>query len=87
MDKSKTKSLIMIGAGGHGRVCAEAAQAAGWTVEAFYDDALKDSPSINGIPVTSISMKEIATTFPHENHAMFVSIGSNNDQGPGQFRA
>jgi len=80
MDNSMTKSLIIIGAGGHGRVTAEAAQAAGWTVAAFYDDALDDTASVNEIPVASISMKEIATTFPKESHAMFVAIGSNNDR-------
>ena len=79
-NRSGEKSLIIIGAGGHGRVSAEAAQASGWTVAAFYDDAMKDTPLVNDIPVASIAMKEIAATFPKESHAMFVAIGSNNDR-------
>jgi len=74
------KSLIIIGAGGHGRVCAEAAQAAGWTVAAFFDDALKDTKTINDIPVAQIGMAEIKTTYPKETHALLIAIGSNNDR-------
>jgi len=80
MDKSGDKSLIIIGAGGHGRVCAEAAQAAGWTVAAFFDEAVTDQDVINDIPVAKMAMADIKTAFPKESHAFFVAIGSNNDR-------
>ncbi len=74
------KSLLIIGAGGHGRVCAEAAQAAGWTVAAFFDEAIKGGLPINNIPVTTVELKELHTEFPPGSHAVFIAIGSNNDR-------
>ena len=80
MDKSREKSLVIIGAGGHGRVCAEAAQADGWTIAAFYDDGLKDTSTVNDIPVSQVSMKELHIAFPKEDFAVFVAIGENNER-------
>lgn len=74
------KSLLIIGAGGHGRVCAEAAEAAGWSVAAFFDDAVKGGRPINGIAVATVAMKELHTEYPPETHALFIAIGNNNDR-------
>lgn len=45
------KGLLIAGAGGHGKVVAEAAQAAGWTRIAFVDDRHAQLTEILGWPV------------------------------------
>jgi sugar O-acyltransferase (sialic acid O-acetyltransferase NeuD family) len=45
-----SQQLIIIGAGGHGRVCAEIAVRCGYTVTGFCDPALALGEWINGIP-------------------------------------
>lgn len=51
----KDRRLIIIGAGGHAKVVASTAQAAGYTVDAIYDDsAEKLNQSLLGIPVLGV---------------------------------
>ena len=46
-----SSALLIIGAGGHGRVVADAAASAGWTVAGFLDDGISPGTMVSGIPV------------------------------------
>jgi sugar O-acyltransferase (sialic acid O-acetyltransferase NeuD family) len=46
-----TRRLLIVGAGGHGAVVAEAALAAGWTEIAFFDDRWPGLADTRGLPV------------------------------------
>ena len=65
----KNKKLIIIGAGGHGRVCAEAASLSGYSEIAFLDDK-----KVDGLPV-------VGTLNDIEKYicecCFFVAIGDN----------
>lgn len=67
---NNNKKLIIIGAGGHGRVCAEAAELAG-----FRDIAFLDDKKVEGLPV-------IGTLNDIEKYTgeccFFVAIGDNS---------
>ncbi len=63
------KKLIIIGAGGHGRVCAEAAELAGYGDIAFLDDN-----NVEGLPVIG-TLDDIEK---FTGCCFFVAIGSNS---------
>ena len=45
------RTLVIIGAGGHGRVALDMAHAAGFTVRGYLDAAVRPHERINGVPV------------------------------------
>lgn len=52
---SSKGKLLVFGAGGHGKVVADVARSAGWTLAGFVDDAPeRDGTAIWGLPVTSL---------------------------------
>lgn len=70
------RHLVVVGAGGHGRVVAEAATAAGWKVLAFADQTLAGG-QLTGVPVLSGEVDDIARVAAREAAAVIVAIGSN----------
>ena len=72
--------LIIVGAGGHGRVCAEVAAAARITVKAFCDPAKRVGEKINGIPVIGAELRDALGEFPTDHTAAFVAVGDNDQR-------
>jgi sugar O-acyltransferase (sialic acid O-acetyltransferase NeuD family) len=69
--------LIIVGAGGHGRVVAEIAAAAGRKVIGFLDAAKPATDPVNGIPVLGKSLGEIRTSHPPARTDVFIAVGEN----------
>ena len=67
---NNNKKLIIIGAGGHGRVCAEAASLSGYNEIAFLDDK-----KVSGLPVVGTTNN--IDRFIGE-YCFFVAIGNNS---------
>ncbi len=67
---NSNKKLIIIGAGGHGRVCAEAASLSGYSEIAFLDDK-----NVEGLPVVG-TLNDIEK-YTGE-YCFFVAIGDNS---------
>ena len=67
---NSNKKLIIIGAGGHGRVCAEAASLSGYSEIAFLDDR-----KVEGLPVIG-TLNDIEK-YTGE-YCFFVAIGDNS---------
>lgn len=66
-----TKSLLIIGAGGHGKVVKEIAEALGYTKIAFLDDNSTEA----------IGKIADSKAFVEEYHEAFVGIGNNKFRG------
>lgn len=70
------KRLAIVGAGGHGRVIADAAQCSGWTDPEFYDDAWPQTAACNGAwPIrgdVGLLLERL-----HEYEGVIVGIGDN----------
>lgn len=66
--------LIIIGAGGHGRVVADSACEAGWKVAGFLDPAMPKNTQVNNIAVLGDG-KDTSLFVDFVNHAFFVGIG------------
>lgn len=69
-------SLIIIGAGGHGRVCADVAQRGGWNLSGFCDPAFAEVRDVLGVPVLSGSEAELFADWSADT-ALFAAIGDN----------
>lgn len=80
MEPSDTvDKVVVIGAGGHGRVCAEAALAAGLQVLAFCDAAMDTGTSVNGIEVVKAeSVARLADRFDFADTGLVVALGNND---------
>lgn len=74
------KKLFILGAGGHGRVCAEVAAVQGYDVLGFVDAQLFGQV-VNGIPVVSRNVTELSTLAGPNDASIFVAIGSNEARG------
>jgi sugar O-acyltransferase (sialic acid O-acetyltransferase NeuD family) len=70
------QQLIIIGAGGHGRVCAEIAVRCGYTVTGFCDPALALGEWINGIPVIAEDDERLLAEWT-DDADLFVALGDN----------
>jgi sugar O-acyltransferase (sialic acid O-acetyltransferase NeuD family) len=71
--------VVVLGAGGHGRVCAETAVAAGFEVRAFCDAALETGSSVNGIEVFEAdTVARMSETFDSSDVGIVVAIGDND---------
>ena len=69
--------LILIGAGGHGKVVADTAEAAGWTDIAFLDDSFSDGLKHEIWPVIG----RLSDWKNYRDHAaFFISIGDNRQR-------
>jgi len=63
-------NLVIFGAGDHGRVVAEAAELAGWSVVGFLDDAVE--------PGTAVGRWDVLTERP--DVPIIVAVGDNGDR-------
>lgn len=72
------RKLYVYGASGHGRVVAETATRAGFTVLGFVDDDEgKSGESLGGLPVRCWTIDELARRVREEDAAVIVGIGDN----------
>lgn len=69
--------IIIFGAGGHGRVCADVARAAGWTVAGFCDTALPVGEQVNGVPVLGAGPGDLGDAASAAELSVFIAIGDN----------
>jgi len=79
------KRLAIVGAGGHGRVIADAAQCGGWTEVEFYDDSWPGAGSMSGAwPIRG----DIALLLErlHEYDGVIVGVGDNRGRAALQQR-
>lgn len=70
-------TLVIIGGGGHGRVCLDAGTAAGFEVVAFCDTRHPHGALINGVPVVASTIAELKGEFSPDTVQLFVAIGDN----------
>jgi len=73
---SEPEFLIIAGAGGHGRVCADVARRSGWRISGFCDPAYSGAHEVLGVPLLEASETEFFMDWPDET-ALFVAIGDN----------
>ena len=73
----KGQKLLILGAGGHGRVCAEIARAQGVADIGFLDSRYGRGDFINGIEVIGNGIKDLQRRFPADSVSVFVAIGEN----------
>jgi sugar O-acyltransferase (sialic acid O-acetyltransferase NeuD family) len=74
---SKLERLYIVGAGGHGRVCSEIAEASGWTVAGFLDTRRFPEERVNDKPIPYCTLQELAAAGVHDGGAVFVAISAN----------
>ena len=67
----------MVGAGGHGRVCADTAEAAGYIIHGFADENHELGDLINGHQCTANTFEEIKEHCQPGFRLFFVGIGDN----------
>ncbi len=70
--------LIIIGAGGHGRVCAEVAKASGFSVVGFCDAAKDVGATVNEIPIVASGPSDLPARYPPSEIGLFIAIGDND---------
>ncbi len=71
------RPLVILGAGGHGRVSAEVAAAAGIEVAGFLDAAMEPGREVNGRPVLGADMAALAPSHSPSTTGLFIAIGDN----------
>jgi sugar O-acyltransferase (sialic acid O-acetyltransferase NeuD family) len=71
------QGLVIVGAGGHGRVVAEVAAAAGRRVLGFVDAAITVGTPVNGLPVLAAEVDGLLADHPPASTQVFVAIGDN----------
>ena len=69
--------LVIIGAGGHGRVCADVASAAGFDVVGFCDSAMEPGDEVNAIKVVGRIPDDLPGSFEVDRTFAFVALGDN----------
>ena len=74
----KGQKLLILGAGGHGRVCAEIARAQGLVDIGFLDSAYRQGELINGVELVGNGISDLSRRFPPESVIVFVAIGENH---------
>jgi len=74
----QAREILLIGAGGHGRVCADIATAAGYTIKGFYDANKQIGDDIFGPKVIANDLNELLDLFPPKSLDIAISIGENS---------
>ncbi|MEZ5776536.1 MAG: acetyltransferase [Hyphomicrobiaceae bacterium] len=69
--------LVILGAGGHGRVVAEVAAATGRDLLGFIDGRFPPGERVNGLPVLARDLDGLATKAPPDRAELFVAVGDN----------
>lgn len=74
-----SRTLWIVGAGGHGAVVAETAQAAGWTETGFFDDRWPRLDRTRGLPVlgTLARLMQLLAQPASRPDGLVVAIGDN----------
>jgi len=70
------QDLIIIGAGGHGRVCADVAARCGFAVRGFCDPAMALGEWINDVPVIAEDDGRLLAEWT-DNALLFIALGDN----------
>ena len=70
-------NLVIYGAGGHGKVIADAAGLSGWTLFGFVDSKLEVGSVVSGLPVISNSFVSLLERLPGIDFSVVVAIGDN----------
>jgi len=73
-------TIYMIGAGGHARVCAEIAEAAGWSVAGFVDVPRRPDETINGKPLPFRTLQDLHASRRHVNGGVFICASNNAER-------
>lgn len=71
------RQLVIFGAGGHGRVVAEAAAAMGLSVAGFCDEGKAAQLRVNGLPVLAQSLAALVASHGPKEYALHVALGDN----------
>ncbi|RYZ08836.1 MAG: acetyltransferase [Myxococcales bacterium] len=71
-----TRVLFVLGAGGHGRVVADAAIEAGWSVRGFLD-ARPTRAELLGLPVHPLASEDVAEFIRARDASVVVAVGDN----------
>ena len=69
--------LVIIGAGGHGRVCADVASAAGFDLVGFCDCAMTPGEEVNAIKVVGRAPGDLPSSFDVGKTFAFAALGDN----------
>jgi sugar O-acyltransferase (sialic acid O-acetyltransferase NeuD family) len=72
------RRLAIVGAGGHGRVCADVARTAGFSIAGFVDIRMPLGRLVNDIPVIARGLAEIQG---QEDLCVLIAIGENARRG------
>lgn len=72
-----SKHIVIVGAGGHGRVCADTAEAAGFTIHGFADDNHELGETINSHQCVANTFEDIKEHCQPGYRMFFVGIGDN----------
>ncbi|NKB50032.1 MAG: acetyltransferase [Alphaproteobacteria bacterium] len=70
------QQVIILGAGGHGRVCAEVAVRCGFAIVGFCDPARSLDQVVNDIPVIATDDEALLRAWP-DGTQLFVAVGEN----------
>ena len=74
----KGQKLLILGAGGHGRVCAEIARAQGLADIGFLDSGFREGEFIDGVELIGSGINDLQLRFPPDSVDVFVAIGENH---------
>ena len=69
--------LVIVGAGGHGRVCADVARAAGFEVAGFCDQAKARGETVGDAAILASSIEELSDKADAADTALFIALGDN----------
>lgn len=70
--------LFIVGAGGHGRVCAEVAEAMGQVVEGFVDVPRTAGERVNGKPILFTGLADLEHARRPAQTRVFIAVGDND---------
>ena len=72
--------VYIVGAGGHGRVCAEIAEAMGHRVVGFIDQPRSADERINGTPILFTDLGGLARAKSQKSTAVFIAVSGNQQR-------
>lgn len=77
MSTSTSRTIFIVGAGGHGRVCSEIAESAGFDIAGFIDIPRRPGERINDKQLTYRTLDEFASQDGARDAWVFIAISSN----------
>ena len=70
-------ALVIVGAGGHGRVCSDIAIASGWSIAGYCDNVHPIGELTNGVAVIAADLDSLHEQCGAASVQLFVAIGDN----------